>query len=50
MQKQLSYMLGRQQIYMELDEGTPELEEIKDIMFNTHLNGHFLALGSEVSQ
>uniref|UniRef100_A0A0L8GBA9 26S proteasome non-ATPase regulatory subunit 2 n=1 Tax=Octopus bimaculoides TaxID=37653 RepID=A0A0L8GBA9_OCTBM len=48
MQKQLSYMLGRQQIYMELDEGTPELEEIKDIMFNTHLNGHFLALGSEV--
>ncbi|GAB1598561.1 26S proteasome non-ATPase regulatory subunit 2-like [Argonauta hians] len=48
MQKQLSYMLGRQQTYMELDESTPDLEEIKDIMFNTHLNSNFMKLAIEL--
>lgn len=48
MQKQLAYMLGRQQTYMELDENTPELDELKDIMSNTHLNTNFLVLGREV--
>ena len=50
MQKQLAYMLGRQQTYMELDENTPELDELKDIMSNTHLNTNFLVLGREVSR
>lgn len=48
MQKQLAYMLGRQQTYMELDENTPELDELKDIMSNTHLNTNFLVLGREL--
>ena len=45
-QKQMAYMLNRQQIYLELDnEDNPELT---DIMTNSHLNNNFLALGREV--
>lgn len=48
-QKQLAYMLGRQQIYLELDEDVEDYEELMEIMSNSHLNNNFLALAREVS-
>lgn len=47
-QKQLAFMLGRQQIFLELDEDTDEYEELMEIMSNSHLNNNFLALAREV--
>ncbi|RWS15345.1 26S proteasome non-ATPase regulatory subunit 2-like protein, partial [Dinothrombium tinctorium] len=44
MQKQLSFMLGRQQVMLEDVLDTDCL----DIMSNTHLNNHFLALAREL--
>ena len=44
-QKQLSYMVGRQQIFLNDDNLDSELI---DIMSNSHLNQHFLALGREL--
>lgn len=46
MQKQLSFMLGRQQVCMELDEN--EFDEMMEIMSNSHLNNHFLNLAREL--
>ncbi|XP_040580266.1 26S proteasome non-ATPase regulatory subunit 2 [Lepeophtheirus salmonis] len=46
MQKQLAYMLSRQQHYIELDED--EFDEINEILSNSHLNGHFLNLAREL--
>jgi len=46
MQKQLAFMLGRHQHYLELDEN--EYDEIIEIMSNSHLNNHFLNLGREL--
>eukprot|EP00096_Caligus_rogercresseyi_P005417 TRINITY_DN2082_c0_g1_i1.p1 TRINITY_DN2082_c0_g1~~TRINITY_DN2082_c0_g1_i1.p1 ORF type:complete len:905 (-),score=365.54 TRINITY_DN2082_c0_g1_i1:248-2962(-) len=46
MQKQLAYMLSRQQHYVELDE--EEFDEINEILSNSHLNGHFLNLAREL--
>ncbi|XP_055949286.1 26S proteasome non-ATPase regulatory subunit 2-like [Argiope bruennichi] len=45
-QKQMAFMLNRQQIYLEL-EGD-ENSELVDIMSNAHLNNHFLALAREL--
>ncbi|KAK4336768.1 hypothetical protein RND71_043855 [Anisodus tanguticus] len=44
-QKQLAFMIGRQQIF--LNDDTLDAELI-DIMSNTQLNQHFLALGREL--
>jgi len=47
--KQLAFMLGRQQVFLELEEGECEdSEDLTDIMSNVHLNNNFLALGREV--
>ncbi|XP_034252046.1 26S proteasome non-ATPase regulatory subunit 2 [Thrips palmi] len=48
MQKQLAFMLGRQQIFLELNESTPEYDELMEIMSNGHLNNHFLNLAREL--
>jgi 26S proteasome regulatory subunit N1 len=42
-------MLGRQQVFLELNEGCPENEDLVEIMSNSHLNNHFLNLAREVS-
>ncbi|XP_028138839.1 26S proteasome non-ATPase regulatory subunit 2 [Diabrotica virgifera virgifera] len=47
-QKQLAFMLGRQQIYVEIPEHTPEYEDLIEIMANCHLNNHFLNLAREL--
>jgi 26S proteasome regulatory subunit N1 len=47
-QKQLAFMLGRQQIYIEIPETTPEYEDLVEIMANCHLNNHFLNLAREL--
>ena len=41
-------MLGRQQLYLELNDETDESDDMTEIMSNAHLNQHFLALGREV--
>ena len=42
-------MLGRQQVFLELEEGEcDDTEDIADIMSNVHLNNNFLALAREV--
>lgn len=49
MRKQLAFMLGRQQVFLELEEGEcDDMEDIADIMSNVHLNNNFLALAREV--
>ena len=47
--KQLAFMLGRQQMFLELEEEECEdSEDLTDIMSNVHLNNNFLALAREV--
>jgi 26S proteasome regulatory subunit N1 len=48
MQKQLAYMLGRQEIFLELPDDIEEFDELTEIMSNAHLNNNFLALAREV--
>ena len=43
-------MLGSQQIFLELPEETEDYEELVEIMSNTQLNVHFLALAREVCE
>ena len=43
-QKQLAFLLGRQQIFLPQVED----EDISDIMSNANLNAHFLSLAREV--
>jgi len=50
MQKQLAFMLGRQQIFLELNENMVEYDDLVEIMSNAHLNNHFLNLAREVSR
>jgi len=45
-QKQLSCILGRQQVFFELDDDDSEL---MDLMRNSSLNTHFINLAREVS-
>ncbi|KAK5639354.1 hypothetical protein RI129_011846 [Pyrocoelia pectoralis] len=47
-QKQLAFILGRQQIYIEINEHTPEYDDLIEIMANCHLNNHFLNLAREL--
>ncbi len=48
--KQLAFMLGRQQVFLELEDGECEDgDDLVDIMSNVHLNNSFLALAREVS-
>merc|ERR1719195_293172 len=47
LQKQLAFMLGRQQHFLpDLDES--EFDEVIEIMSNAHLNNHFLNLAREL--
>ena len=43
---QVAFMLGRQQVFLELPE---DMEDFTEILSNSHLNTHFLRLGREVS-
>ncbi|GLV43279.1 Regulatory particle non-ATPase 1 [Carabus blaptoides fortunei] len=47
-QKQLAFMLGRQQIYLEINENVTEYDDLIEIMANCHLNNHFLNLAREL--
>ena len=47
-QKQLAYMLGSQQIFLELNDDIEEYDDLVEIMSNAHLNNNFLALAREV--
>jgi 26S proteasome regulatory subunit N1 len=49
MRKQLAFMLGRQQIFLELNEELEDYDDLIEIMSNTHLNNHFLSLAREVT-
>lgn len=46
--KQLAFMLGRQQIFLQLDENASDYDDLVEIMSNSHLNNHFLSLGREL--
>ncbi|GAB6029032.1 26S proteasome non-ATPase regulatory subunit 2 [Chamberlinius hualienensis] len=46
--KQMAFMLGRQQIYLEIDPSIDDAEDLKEIISNSYLNNHFLALGREL--
>ena len=50
LQKQLAMMLGRQQIFLDLeDEGLEEYDDLVELISNSHLNTNFVALAREVS-
>ncbi|XP_015599500.1 26S proteasome non-ATPase regulatory subunit 2 [Cephus cinctus] len=46
--KQLAFMLGRQQIYIEIPDTLNEYDDLVESMSNTHLNSHFLNLAREL--
>jgi len=46
--RQLAFMLGRQQFYLELPEDTEDYDDLNDIMSNVQLNNHFLNLAREL--
>ncbi|PVD33955.1 hypothetical protein C0Q70_05217 [Pomacea canaliculata] len=47
-QKQLAYILGRQQVFLDLDGEVEENDELTEIMSNVPLNGAFLSLAREL--
>jgi len=47
-QKQLAFMLGRHQFYLELPEDREDFDDLTEIMSNSHLNNHFLNLAREL--
>ncbi|XP_019864481.1 PREDICTED: 26S proteasome non-ATPase regulatory subunit 2-like [Amphimedon queenslandica] len=49
-QKQLAFMLGRQQVYLYLEEedDCPDADDLHEIMANAHLNTNFLNLAREL--
>ncbi|XP_001604992.1 26S proteasome non-ATPase regulatory subunit 2 [Nasonia vitripennis] len=47
-QKQLAFMLGRQQIFLELPISIEWYDDLVEIMTNSHLNNHFLNLAREL--
>jgi len=47
-QRQLAFMLGRHQFYLELPEDAEDYDDLNDIMSNVQLNNHFLNLGREL--
>ncbi|XP_057297932.1 26S proteasome non-ATPase regulatory subunit 2-like [Hydractinia symbiolongicarpus] len=48
MQQQLGYILGRLQIFLEIDEDIEDSDFLADIISNAHLNNSFLALAREL--
>lgn len=48
MQKQLAFVLGRQQMFLELDDEQDETEKLTEIMSNTLLNSNFLTLARSI--
>ncbi|XP_012937202.1 26S proteasome non-ATPase regulatory subunit 2 [Aplysia californica] len=46
--KQLAFMLGRQQISMELSEMMDDKDDLREIIANAQLNQHFLTLAREL--
>ena len=44
----MAYMLGRLQIFLELDEDMEDAEDLAEIISNSHMNNNFLALAREV--
>ncbi|CAG5116596.1 unnamed protein product [Candidula unifasciata] len=46
--KQLAYMLGRQQISLELSESLDDKDDLREIISNGQLNQHFLTLAREL--
>ncbi len=48
MKKQLAFVLGAQQMFLELEDDTPDFDELGEIMSNGQLNTQFLVLGREV--
>lgn len=49
MRKQLAFMLGRQQVFLELSEELEDYDDLIEIMSNTQLNNNFLSLAREVN-
>lgn len=47
-QKQMAFMLGRQQIFLELNEDMEDCDDLVEIMSNSQLNNHFLSLAREL--
>ena len=49
--KQLAFMLGRQQVFLDLEEeeGLEDREDLKEIISNVLLNNNFLNLAREVN-
>jgi len=47
-QKQLAFILGRQQIFLDLEEDMEDSEDLVEIISNAHLNNNFLALAREL--
>ncbi|XP_014218958.1 26S proteasome non-ATPase regulatory subunit 2 [Copidosoma floridanum] len=47
-QKQLAFMLGRQQIFLELPISLDWYDDLVEIMTNSQLNNHFLSLAREL--
>nr|XP_058953280.1 26S proteasome non-ATPase regulatory subunit 2-like [Pocillopora verrucosa] len=47
-QRQMAFMLARQQVYLELDENMDDYDELVEIMSNAHLNNNFLSLAREL--
>ena len=46
--KQMAYILGRLQIFLEIDDDTEDADDLTEIISNAHLNNSFLALAREV--
>lgn len=46
----MAFMLGRQQLFLELDEDFEGSEDLTEIMSNVHLNANFLLLAREVGK
>ena len=44
----MAYMLGRQQIFLDLDDEEGDFDDVTEIMSNAHLNTNFLTLAREV--
>ena len=47
-QRQLAFMLGRHQFYLELPEDAEDYDDLNEIMSNVQLNNHFLNLAREL--
>jgi len=46
--KQCCYILGRQQRFVDLPERVPDVDDLTELMSNSHLSGNFLGLAREL--